>query len=201
MGSSIPLPALQIRPPEQPNVAQQYGQMLSLRSLLGQQQLQQQQIQAGQQENQLRAAQIQDIQTAKQLAQDPKYIKRDASGTPTGYDYDRYSTDLSASGVGPDMLSKIQTLRKNAADTFLAQQQGQSKAIENHQAINKQAWEKLEDFKAITDPAQRQATWQQLGEWAKTNFPDIQNMPAQAPTNDAIPAIEAGLAMRCTRKR
>jgi hypothetical protein len=65
----IQLPALDIRPAQQTDPLEQVGKVLSLKSLLqqqkmqpGQLQLQQQQITAGEQENQIRARQIQDQQ-------------------------------------------------------------------------------------------------------------------------------------------
>ena len=60
MGAGIPLPALAIQPPpQQANPAESY---VRLASLLGQQRLQQQQIQGGQLENQQRQMQIQAAQ-------------------------------------------------------------------------------------------------------------------------------------------
>lgn len=46
--SSIPLPALGVKPPEQPDLLQKYGQMVQLKSLGQQQQIQQQEIQKNQ---------------------------------------------------------------------------------------------------------------------------------------------------------
>jgi hypothetical protein len=74
--STIPLPALEIRPPApQPDSAEQY---IRLSSLLGQQRLQQQELQAGQQENQMRALQLQDAQTIQKIA--PQYVKKTTVG-------------------------------------------------------------------------------------------------------------------------
>src|SRR5579862_3247560 len=70
MSSTIPLPALSIRPPDPPpDPLQQYGKALSLRGLVGQQQMQQQQLQAGAQENQLRQIQLQDQQAQTKAMQ------------------------------------------------------------------------------------------------------------------------------------
>lgn len=192
---AIPLPQLGIQPPVIPNAQERQLRQLQMASLLQQQQTGQLQQEGLQQENELRAKQIRDINTAQTLSQDPKYITKDDNGKVTGFDWDGYGADLSGHGVGPDMLAKIQTLRKNAADTFLAQQQGQEKAIANHENINKQAWEKLEDFKALTDPVQRQQSWSQIMGWAQQNKADLNGVPQQAPSNDQLGMIEANLAM------
>src|SRR5579871_6390989 len=102
---------------------------MALRSMLNQNQLQQQELQ----KNQLG---LQDQATARQLAQNPKYITKDANGKPTGFDYDQYSTDLSAAGVSPQMLQQIQNMRKADADMLLARAQGQKAQLENDNMLN-----------------------------------------------------------------
>ena len=59
------------------------SKLLAMKSAMGQQQLQQQQIQAGQQENQVRGMQLQDMQTIRGLA--PKFVQKDVNGNLTGY--------------------------------------------------------------------------------------------------------------------
>src|SRR6185437_13820071 len=67
--ASIPLPALHVDTPQQPNLLQQYGQLMQLRALAGQQQLQQQQIQGAGLENQQRQIQIQNSQAGMKAMQ------------------------------------------------------------------------------------------------------------------------------------
>lgn len=64
--------ALSVRPQPVPNIAETYGNMLQLKNLANRNQIEQQQIQAGQQEQQLRQQQIQDQQTVMQeMAKNP----------------------------------------------------------------------------------------------------------------------------------
>src|ERR1035441_3002679 len=78
MGSSIPLPALDIKPPQQPDMLGSFQKLMALRGMGQQQQLQQQQLVSGQQEQQLRQTQIQDQQATTAALNsvdpsDPKY--------------------------------------------------------------------------------------------------------------------------------
>jgi hypothetical protein len=70
---SIPLPALDIKPPQQPDMLGSFQKLMALRNMGQQQQLQQQQLVSGQQEQQLRQQTIQDQQatTAAMKAVDP----------------------------------------------------------------------------------------------------------------------------------
>ena len=66
--ASIPLPALNIRPAEDP--LSQYAKALSVQSMIGGQQLQREQISGAQQENQIRAQQIKDQQATTAAMQE-----------------------------------------------------------------------------------------------------------------------------------
>lgn len=66
MGSSIPLPALDIRPAQAPDALGSFEKLMALRSLGNQQQLQQQQLVNEQQQSQLRQQQIADQQLTQQ---------------------------------------------------------------------------------------------------------------------------------------
>ena len=69
--SSIPLPALGIRPPEQQEGPMDaYGKMMQLKTLLGQQQLQQQAMQSGQMDLQMKQIQMQDAQASSKAMHD-----------------------------------------------------------------------------------------------------------------------------------
>ena len=79
--SSIPLPALGIRPPEQqPGPMDEFAKIQQLKSLLGEQQVQQQQIQAGQLENQQRQLALKDNQAMTAAMQD--WDGKDISALP-----------------------------------------------------------------------------------------------------------------------
>lgn len=75
---SIPLPALDVHPPQQPDPLGQYQKLVALRSLQNQQQLQQQEIQQNQQK-------ITDTQAVRQyMAQNPQSTLGDAANALKG---------------------------------------------------------------------------------------------------------------------
>jgi hypothetical protein len=190
-GVNIPLPALTpYNPQPQPNVADEY---VRLSSLLGQQRLQQQQLQAGQQENQMRAMQMQDMQTIQKIA--PQYVQKDSSGRPIGYDYDGLTQGAIAAGVRPQSLAPLQTMQKTAAETLLAKTGADKNKIANEEALNKQGFEKVESIKGITDPAQRQAQYDSALQWAQQNNVDVSKFPQQVPNNDMLSGLEASFGM------
>src|ERR1700674_3790742 len=118
--ASIPSAALAIQSPPQPNLIQNLSQLLGMKSAMLQQQ-------AMQQENQLRAMQLQDSQTIQKIA--PNYIQKDDSGKITGYDYDGLTNGAISAGVRPASLAPLQTMRKNQVDTLLAQTQDRKSVV------------------------------------------------------------------------
>ncbi len=119
--SSIPLPALSVRPPEQTDLLGEQAKIIGLKSALqnqqaGQQemQLRQQQIQQGQQQ----LSQTQAVNTAYQNA-----LKTDESGKPT-IDTDALTKELAISGHGvaiPGIVEGITKWQKGVADAQEAQ--------------------------------------------------------------------------------
>jgi hypothetical protein len=106
MGGGIPLVALGVRPPDIANPVDQYGKAITLRSMLEQQKLipgqlqaQQQQLQAGAQENQIRAFQIQDEQTLRDSSKGIDWTQPDA--------FDQLVTKAQANGVSPGRLAQM----------------------------------------------------------------------------------------------
>src|SRR5579864_7822397 len=91
-----PLPALQVQPQEQQDPVTKFMQ---LRSLMGQQQLQQQQIQAGQQENQMRSLQLRDQQVLRDSAKELDWTQPDT--------FNKWITNAQQNGVSPQMLSQL----------------------------------------------------------------------------------------------
>lgn len=200
MGSGIPLPALDVKPVQQPNLAETYGNILRLKMLAQQQQMMPGQLQAQQLENQQRqqAVQIQQqqikaTQTLQQLA--PQYVKRDADGKPAGYDYEGLQTAALNAGIPAPMLDQITTMRKNAADALLAEANVKGKSLEQQKAVLDQAYQHYEGIRGVTDPTKRQANWNAALDWAKSAGADVSHLPQQVPDDAGLTSIEAGLGM------
>jgi hypothetical protein len=195
--STIPLPALDIRPPAQQNPLDQYGRMLSLRSLLNQQQIQGQQLQAGQLENQQRqrqqASQDGIVQTIKDAAGDPDKVTMPAlvKNGVLPQDADSYlKADMDRrkglAALDSDTRSTLQAVDEKAAS--LAQSvrnidpstpQGQSR----RQAVYDQAKQQLQSYigsQQGLNPAMRN---QMLSTFAQ--------MPPAVPGNDDLDAFIA----------
>jgi hypothetical protein len=193
MGGNIPLPALDIRPVQQPDVMGDVSKLYSLRSLLNQQQLQQQTMQANQQEIAIRQRQMQSAQAMQDLF--PKFVQRDQSGKPTGYDYDGLMTAAGAAGLDPATLEHLQTMRKSAADTAKTVTETHGKEIENQNALLDQAFQHIEGIRGESDPNQRQANWNSALAWASQNNVDVSKLPQQAPDDKGLNIVEATLGM------
>src|SRR5450631_1287746 len=103
--SSPPLAALQVRPPEQqPGPLDQYGKLLTLQSMLSgqktqalQQQGLTQQVQAGQQENQLRDMDIKSRQALQDAGKGLDWTQPDTFG--------KFLTNAQEKGAAPQVLS------------------------------------------------------------------------------------------------
>lgn len=120
--SSIPLPALALQPQQpQPGPLDQYRSLVALKSLLGNQQLQQQQIQGAKLENQQRQYQIGQTQAVNQAYRDALKINPD--GTPT-IDTNSLSQSLASGGHGEAISGILKTTadyQKSMADAAKAQ--------------------------------------------------------------------------------
>lgn len=191
-----------------PNPVDQFGRLLQMKALLnqqslfpGQQQQQQNQLQAEQQENQLRQQQLDDMNKIQKIA--PNYVQKDDSGKVTGYDFDGLENGAIAAGVRPQSLAPLQTMRKNAADTLLAQSQANAKVLENVNTMNDQFRGHLEAVSNAA-PEDRQAAYQAALDWSQQQTPklDISHLPPanQLPTDDKtlrpmLTHFETSLAM------
>lgn len=197
MGAGIPLPALHVEAPPQPDTLGNFSKLLAIKQQQAmaplQQQQAQQQVQAGGIDLQQKQLQMKAQQTLQSIG--PQHITRDSQGRPTGYDYDGLMNDATSKGIPPAMLAPIQEMHKKAVDTVLAQTNADKGRIENQVSVNKQAYEQMEGIKALTDPAQRQQAWEQFGQWAQKNGMDTSQAPPQAPDNDTLTAREAVLGM------
>lgn len=136
---SFGLPALSIRPPDVPNPLETYGRLLSLKSLLGGQQLQQQEIQQ-------QTAQTQMTQIELQRAQAMQRAMRDSGG-----DLNKFQ-DLSLQyGAGPKAATFIVDLKSKMADL-------DKTTLANHAERNNQALGHLQPILDAPE-AERPAMW------------------------------------------
>jgi hypothetical protein len=114
MGFELPtLPSFQTNIPQMPSALDQYGKMLQLKSLMGQQQLQpgqmeqqKQQIQTSTLENQQRQLELQSQQAMMKAWSDPDFLKHftgtdKAQSSGFGFDPDGLSSALISKGVLP----------------------------------------------------------------------------------------------------
>lgn len=188
---SIPLPALDIRPPQQqPGPLQNY---IALSNLLGarqQREIQQQQLIGAQQANQLQALQLKDANTLRQLSL--QFVTRDKDGTPTGFDSEGFVNAAAQANVSPQTLMGLQNSMVDFKSKMLRLTKDQ---LATQDALNKGYYERLEGLRALTDPTQRQFAYQGALNWAKQNGADTSGFPQQAPDNDALSAYETNLGM------
>lgn len=192
---SIPLPALGIQAP--PSAVDQFSKLLEMKSLLGQQQLQQQQLTGAEQENQMRAMQLEDQKTLQTIA--PDYVQKDQNGKVTGYDFDGLEAGAVAHGVRPQSLAALQTMRKNAADTLLANANANKVSLENQNTTNDQFRGHLEAVRSAP-VGQKNAAYQGALQWAQGQKIDTSHLPTQIPEDDPrlnpwLDQQEAKLAM------
>lgn len=198
--STIPLPALDVKPPApQPGPLEQYGQLMAIRNAQQEQQLREQQMQTGaiqqqgaQQENQMRALQLQDQQNLRSAAKDIDWSQSDA--------FDKFLTGAQKSGVSPQTLSQLSMQRqqylKSVADTDVATNTA-------NLANNNTLLGHIETLEGVTEPTKRAAASQTIGQQilseGSTKNPQIlQTAQAMAngqlvPTDDQLDAFKAGL--------
>ena len=205
-GVTIPLVALDAKPPASPDLLEQYGKLMSIQGMQQQnqqraamaplqQQEAQQSVQQGALDNQMKQQQMQDSQTLRSLS--PNYIQKDpSSGKPTGYDYDGLFNAAAAAGVSVPTLT---TLQKSISDATLARANSTKSQLENESTLNTEAYNHIDGVRGLTDPAQRQQAWQNALQWAQTNGSAIklnpQALPQQAPDDTTLSGLEASLGM------
>lgn len=176
--ASIPLPALHVQPPEQQNPLDNYAKILSMKSLLNQQQMQGQQLQAAQQENQMRALQLRDQQALRQISSDPSI---DWTKPESG---DIFMQKAAQAGVSPQTLQTIRNSNveymKNFTQLRKDQQDMQIKQLD-------QAAGDLNSVLGIKDPQQKQAAWEQkIASYQQQGVLKPGQMPQQYPGDDAV---------------
>jgi hypothetical protein len=187
MGANIPLPALDVKPPQQeadPLAAMQ--KLMALRSLGNQQQLQQEQIQGAGQENQQRALALQDQQTLRSSAKGLDWSQPDTFG--------KWITNAQQQGVSPQTLSQL-ALQRSQYQEQLAKTDTATLSAEKDR--NSQLQGHLDAIKK--DPTQAPAQAAQILSGGLVKDPGmVQKVQAMAqgqyvPSADDITGIEAGL--------
>jgi hypothetical protein len=143
--AGFPLPALDIRPPQpQVDPLSQFQKVMSLRSLMGAQQLQQQQIAAGQQEQQIRQQAITDNQAVTA-----------AMKTWDGQDYDALAKSVLQNGGSANAATQIQqhglTIKKTVSDIAAQDAATGSKNLDTFIAKHKAVGDALEGVESVPD--------------------------------------------------
>lgn len=142
--SSIPLPALDIRPPQQPDPLGAFQKLMALKSLGQQQQIQQQTIQTNQQEQQLRQQQIADQQAT-----------RAAMKNWDGKDYDALASSVLKNGGSANAATAITqhglTIKKTVSDIAKQDAETGSKNLETFIGSHKAIGDALEGIEKVPD--------------------------------------------------
>lgn len=190
--ASIPLPALDVRQPQQPDTLGDVSKLMALRSMMGQQQVQQQQIQAGQLENQQRQLALQDQQTLRESQKGVDWTQPDA--------FEKWIGNAQQKGVSPQTLSQL-SLQRAQYQEQLSKTDTATLAAEKER--NSQLQGHIDAVKGITDPVKRaqaaQLQGQQILQSGLAKTPQTQQL-AQAlaqgkyvPTDDELTLFENGL--------
>lgn len=199
MATPPTLPQLRIPQPQQlPDYA---GNLERLAALGNSLQTGQVERQGMQQDQQLRALQIEqqqlqlhDSQTLRQLS--PNFITKGPDGKVTGYDYDGLFNTAAQAGVSPQTLA---TFQKSISDATLAKANVTKAELDNQGTLNNLAFQHLEGLRSTQDPAQRQQLWNSALQFAQQNAKSLQidptKLPQQAPDDNGLSVIEAGLGM------
>lgn len=174
--SSIPLPALSVHAPEQPNLLQQVSQIQSLKGMMGQQQIQQQQQQSGAIDLQMKQQQQKDQQTVMQV--------------------------LSAHGGNlqsalPELSGKISPQTFMGLDKYNLEKQKDLAEIDSKELATKQDTNsrmlQLIDTASKLPPDQYAAQYPQIAAAAKQLKPDLKIDPAQMIPQQMLPQFGLGL--------
>jgi hypothetical protein len=173
--ASIPLPALAVKPAEQPDVLGQLSRLQALRSMQNQQQIQQQQIEAGQQENAAREQQLKDSQIISRAFVenngDPdKVLKQAAQNGASAaalQQWQQHAMDIKGKAI--DLVTKQGAAALQQAD--LAQGA--------HDTVMK------------ADPAQRPQVYQQQLQALQNAGVDTSQLPPQYPGDEQFKVLGA----------
>jgi hypothetical protein len=168
---------------------QQVGQFLSLQQLLNQQKTQGLQQTGMEQENQLKALQLEDAQTLRSIA--PNHVKKDADGNITGFDTESYLNEAAGKKVNPQTLNQI---RLTYADTVQKTAAAGKAHLDLENSKNDQAYQILEGVRGISDPVKRQQAVQAAAPKLQALGVDPSGLP-QTVDDAAIKDFEAHLGV------
>lgn len=161
--ASIPLPALDTRPPQSPDPMASYGRALSLRDLIQKSQMNQQNMQANQQEMQIRQQQIAD-QTAMTAAM------KDWDGK----DYDALAKSVLQHNGSANAATQIQqhglTIKKTVSDIAKQDSETGSKNLETFINSHKAIGDALTGIENVPDDQLHQKALDTVGELAKAGI-------------------------------
>jgi hypothetical protein len=137
MGGSIPLPALDVKPPQQPDVMGDMSKLMAMRGMMNQQQSQQQEMQ-------LRQQQIQDEQATTA-----------AMKNWDGKDYDQLSKAVLQNGGSANAATSIQqhglTIKKMVSDIAKQDAETGSKKLETFIGVHKAIGDGLLGLENVPD--------------------------------------------------
>lgn len=165
--SSIPLPALAVKPPEPNDALGSFQKLMALKSMGQQQQIQQQQLAAGQQEQQIRQQQIADQQATTA-----------ALKNWDGKDYDSLAKDVLKNGGSANAATAIQqhglNIRKTVSDIAKQDAEAGSKNLETFIGQHKAVGDTLEGLLKLPDEQLPAAAMQSVQQLAQAGVMDPQ---------------------------
>jgi hypothetical protein len=160
MGGSIPLPALDVKPPQQPDVMGDMSKLMAMRGMMNQQQAQQQEMQ-------LRQQQIQDQQATTA-----------AMKNWDGKDYDALSKSVLQNGGSANAATAIQqhglTIKKTVSDIAKQDAETGSKKLETFIGIHKAIGDALEGIENVPDEQLHAAAQQKVQQLVQGGIMDPQ---------------------------
>jgi hypothetical protein len=173
-----------VNPPVPPNdPIQQAG-------AIGDEEPRAQQVQAAEQENQMRALSLQDEMKFREL--EPQYVTRDDSGKPTGFDWNGFQKAAMIAGVSPKTLALIGKAQADYRSSLLAMN---AKQRESEEALSTHAYNSLKNMRGVSDPHRRRAIYSNALVSAANMGSDVSKWPQQAPDDNGLDVIETGLGM------
>jgi len=159
------------------------SKLMALKSMMGQQQLQSQEIQQHELD-------LQDQQTLRALA--PKYLQKDSNGRPTGFDADNYFNDALSQGVNPKTIAQTRNLMAEASKNLA---QAGTAQIDLQKAKNERAYQIGEGVRSLTDPVAQQAAYEDAKPQIAELGLDTTKMPPQYPGDAGMKQWEATLGV------
>ena len=176
MGGSIPLPALDVKPPQQPDVMGDMSRLMAMRGMMNQQAAQQQEMQ-------LRQQQIQDQQATTA-----------AMKNWDGKDYDALSKSVLQNGGSANAAAAIQqhglTIKKTVSDIAKQDAETGSKLTETFIAKHNAIGDSLKGLENLPDEQLHDAATQKFQELAQSGIMDPQSaqraLQGVQSTNDPV---------------